>query len=111
MMWDDKFFDFGIFRYVGAFFNVVQAVLELLSSRDLPALACLVAGTIGAYTALCWCFRFSFLFSRELFVKQGSKGTSQSLGLNLIKIQCHNEAVYQYHVTFRYLQLFSSLFT
>nr|XP_020025402.1 piwi-like protein 2 isoform X2 [Castor canadensis] len=37
---------------------------------------------------------------KELFVKQGSKGTSQSLGLNLIKIQCHNEAVYQYHVTF-----------
>ncbi|XP_069341252.1 piwi-like protein 2 isoform X2 [Eulemur rufifrons] len=33
-------------------------------------------------------------------VKQGSKGTPQSLGLNLIKIQCHNEAVYQYHVTF-----------
>ncbi|EHB06014.1 Piwi-like protein 2 [Heterocephalus glaber] len=37
---------------------------------------------------------------REHFVKQGSKGTPQSLGLNLIKIQCHNEAVYQYHVTF-----------
>ncbi|KAB0348414.1 hypothetical protein FD754_013271 [Muntiacus muntjak] len=37
---------------------------------------------------------------RELFVKQGSKGTPQFLGLNLIKIQCHNEAVYQYHVTF-----------
>ncbi|XP_058406544.1 piwi-like protein 2 isoform X2 [Diceros bicornis minor] len=37
---------------------------------------------------------------KELFVKQGSKGTPQSLGLNLIKIQCHNEAVYQYHVTF-----------
>uniref|UniRef100_A0A8C5K1N6 Piwi-like RNA-mediated gene silencing 2 n=1 Tax=Jaculus jaculus TaxID=51337 RepID=A0A8C5K1N6_JACJA len=31
---------------------------------------------------------------------QGLKGTPQSLGLNLIKIQCHNEAVYQYHVTF-----------
>ncbi|KAI4589452.1 hypothetical protein MJG53_020476 [Ovis ammon polii x Ovis aries] len=45
-------------------------------------------------------FIFLFLFSRELFVKQGSKGTPQSLGLNLIKIQCHNEAVYQYHVTF-----------
>ncbi|XP_045391389.1 piwi-like protein 2 isoform X2 [Lemur catta] len=37
---------------------------------------------------------------KELLVKQGSKGTPQSLGLNLIKIQCHNEAVYQYHVTF-----------
>jgi len=50
-------------------------------------------------------FIFLFLFSRELFVKQGSKGTPQSLGLNLIKIQCHNEAVYQYHVTFRYSKL------
>ncbi|XP_032491291.1 piwi-like protein 2 isoform X1 [Phocoena sinus] len=37
---------------------------------------------------------------KEPFVKQGSKGTPQSLGLNLIKIQCRNEAVYQYHVTF-----------
>uniref|UniRef100_A0A2K6UAP2 Piwi-like protein 2 n=1 Tax=Saimiri boliviensis boliviensis TaxID=39432 RepID=A0A2K6UAP2_SAIBB len=37
---------------------------------------------------------------KELIVKQGSKGIPQSLGLNLIKIQCHNEAVYQYHVTF-----------
>ncbi|XP_023371345.1 piwi-like protein 2 isoform X2 [Otolemur garnettii] len=37
---------------------------------------------------------------KELLVKQGSKGTPQTLGLNLIKIQCHNEAVYQYHVTF-----------
>ncbi|XP_027630739.1 piwi-like protein 2 isoform X2 [Tupaia chinensis] len=37
---------------------------------------------------------------KELLMKQGSKGTPQSLGLNLIKIQCHNEAVYQYHVTF-----------
>ncbi|XP_034354797.1 piwi-like protein 2 [Arvicanthis niloticus] len=37
---------------------------------------------------------------KEILVKQGSKGTPQSLGLNLIKIQCHNEAVYQYHVTF-----------
>nr|XP_019569998.1 PREDICTED: piwi-like protein 2 [Rhinolophus sinicus] len=35
-----------------------------------------------------------------LLVKQGLKGVPQSLGLNLIKIQCHNEAVYQYHVTF-----------
>ncbi|KAI4542321.1 hypothetical protein MG293_007700 [Ovis ammon polii] len=40
------------------------------------------------------------VIDEELFVKQGSKGTPQSLGLNLIKIQCHNEAVYQYHVTF-----------
>ncbi|XP_077008856.1 piwi-like protein 2 isoform X3 [Tamandua tetradactyla] len=37
---------------------------------------------------------------KESLMKQGSKGTPQSLGLNLIKIQCHNEAVYQYHVTF-----------
>ncbi|XP_016067226.1 PREDICTED: piwi-like protein 2 isoform X1 [Miniopterus natalensis] len=37
---------------------------------------------------------------KEFFVKQGSKGIPQPLGLNLIKIQCHNEAVYQYHVTF-----------
>ncbi|XP_023390306.1 piwi-like protein 2 isoform X2 [Pteropus vampyrus] len=37
---------------------------------------------------------------KERLVKQGSKGIPQSLGLNLIKIQCHNEAVYQYHVTF-----------
>ncbi|XP_008061739.1 piwi-like protein 2 [Carlito syrichta] len=37
---------------------------------------------------------------KELLVKQGSKGTPQTLGLNLIKIQCQNEAVYQYHVTF-----------
>ncbi|KAM5229655.1 piwi-like protein 2 [Hipposideros larvatus] len=37
---------------------------------------------------------------KQLLVKQGSKGIPQSLGLNLIKIQCHNEAVYQYHVTF-----------
>lgn len=51
---------------------------------------------------------FSFC-SREILVKQGSKGTPQSLGLNLIKIQCHNEAVYQYHVTFRYVQLLFSL--
>nr|KAF6402043.1 piwi like RNA-mediated gene silencing 2 [Rousettus aegyptiacus] len=37
---------------------------------------------------------------KERLVKQGSKGIPQCLGLNLIKIQCHNEAVYQYHVTF-----------
>ncbi|XP_038602626.1 piwi-like protein 2 [Tachyglossus aculeatus] len=32
--------------------------------------------------------------------KHGCKGTSSPLGLNLIKIHCQNEAVYQYHVTF-----------
>nr|DBA30176.1 TPA: hypothetical protein GDO54_006191 [Pyxicephalus adspersus] len=32
--------------------------------------------------------------------KLGSKGTPTSLGINLIKIICNNEAVYQYHVTF-----------
>ncbi|KAG8574131.1 hypothetical protein GDO81_009061 [Engystomops pustulosus] len=37
---------------------------------------------------------------REPLVKQGSKGTATPLGLNLIKILCKNEAVYQYHVTF-----------
>ncbi|KAM3924689.1 LOW QUALITY PROTEIN: piwi-like protein 2 [Leptodactylus fuscus] len=37
---------------------------------------------------------------REPLIKQGSKGTSTPLGLNLIKIHCKNEAVYQYHVTF-----------
>ncbi|KAM8972425.1 piwi-like protein 2 [Pelodytes ibericus] len=37
---------------------------------------------------------------REPLAKQGSKGTSCPLGLNLIKIHCKNEAVYQYHVTF-----------
>ncbi|XP_073445031.1 piwi-like protein 2 isoform X2 [Dendrobates tinctorius] len=37
---------------------------------------------------------------REPLIKQGSKGTSTPLGLNLIKILCKNEAVYQYHVTF-----------
>lgn len=63
---------------------------------------------------LCFFSFFLYLFflsfcSREILVKQGSKGTPQSLGLNLIKIQCHNEAVYQYHVTFRYVQLFFSL--
>ncbi|CAO2591508.1 Piwi-like protein 2 [Lemmus lemmus] len=54
---------------------------------------------------LCFFLLSFFIFflsfcSREILVKQGSKGTPQSLGLNLIKIQCHNEAVYQYHVTF-----------
>ncbi|KAM4037637.1 piwi-like protein 2 [Anomaloglossus baeobatrachus] len=37
---------------------------------------------------------------REPLIKQGSKGTSTPLGLNLIRILCKNEAVYQYHVTF-----------
>ncbi|XP_036604040.1 piwi-like protein 2 [Trichosurus vulpecula] len=37
---------------------------------------------------------------KEPLVKQGSKGTPQPLGLNLVKIHCQNEAVYQYHVTF-----------
>lgn len=31
-----------------------------------------------------------------------AKGTALALGLNLVKIHCQNEAVYQYHVTFRY---------
>ncbi|XP_044863624.1 piwi-like protein 2 isoform X2 [Mauremys mutica] len=37
---------------------------------------------------------------KEPLMKQGSKGTPFPLGLNLIKIHCKNEAVYQYHVTF-----------
>ncbi|XP_077325966.1 piwi-like protein 2 isoform X2 [Lithobates pipiens] len=37
---------------------------------------------------------------REPLVKLGSKGTPTALGINLIKIICKNEAVYQYHVTF-----------
>ncbi|XP_075457581.1 piwi-like protein 2 isoform X3 [Ascaphus truei] len=37
---------------------------------------------------------------REPLIKQGTKGTPTALGLNLIKIHCKNEAVYQYHVTF-----------
>uniref|UniRef100_A0A8C3F399 Piwi-like protein 2 n=1 Tax=Chrysemys picta bellii TaxID=8478 RepID=A0A8C3F399_CHRPI len=41
----------------------------------------------------------SYLY-REPLMKQGSKGTPFPLGLNLIKIHCKNEAVYQYHVTF-----------
>ncbi|XP_056427047.1 piwi-like protein 2 isoform X2 [Hyla sarda] len=36
----------------------------------------------------------------EPLIKQGSKGTTTPLGINLIKIHCKNEAVYQYHVTF-----------
>ncbi|XP_074143603.1 piwi-like protein 2 isoform X2 [Sminthopsis crassicaudata] len=42
---------------------------------------------------------------KEPLVKQGSKGTPQPLGLNLVKIHCQNEAVYQYHVTFRVMKL------
>ncbi|XP_062995532.1 piwi-like protein 2 [Elgaria multicarinata webbii] len=37
---------------------------------------------------------------KELLMKQGSKGVSVPLAMNLIKIHCQNEAVYQYHVTF-----------
>ncbi|XP_067879457.1 piwi-like protein 2 isoform X1 [Heterodontus francisci] len=36
----------------------------------------------------------------EPVVKKGSSGTSIPLAVNLIKIHCRNEAVYQYHVTF-----------
>ncbi|ETE62666.1 Piwi-like protein 2, partial [Ophiophagus hannah] len=38
--------------------------------------------------------------SREPLKKQGSKGITIPLALNLIQIHCKNEAVYQYHVTF-----------
>ncbi|XP_028564520.2 piwi-like protein 2 isoform X4 [Podarcis muralis] len=37
---------------------------------------------------------------KEPLMKQGSKGVPVPLALNLIKIHCQNEAVYQYHVTF-----------
>ncbi|KAM4675853.1 piwi-like protein 2 [Discoglossus pictus] len=37
---------------------------------------------------------------KEPLLKQGCKGTPTPLALNLIKIHCKNEAVYQYHVTF-----------
>ncbi|XP_053125966.1 piwi-like protein 2 isoform X2 [Hemicordylus capensis] len=37
---------------------------------------------------------------KEPLMKQGSTGIPVSLALNLIKIHCQNEAVYQYHVTF-----------
>ncbi|XP_044516752.1 LOW QUALITY PROTEIN: piwi-like protein 2 [Gracilinanus agilis] len=43
---------------------------------------------------------FEQMEKKEPLVKQGSKGTPQPLGLNLVKIHCQNEAVYQYHVTF-----------
>lgn len=35
-------------------------------------------------------------------MKPVAKGTPLALGLNSVKIHCQNEAVYQYHVTFRY---------
>ncbi|XP_007440785.1 piwi-like protein 2, partial [Python bivittatus] len=41
------------------------------------------------------------LDKKEPFMKQGLKGISIPLALNLIQIHCKNEAVYQYHVTFR----------
>uniref|UniRef100_A0A8C5QET3 Piwi-like protein 2 n=1 Tax=Leptobrachium leishanense TaxID=445787 RepID=A0A8C5QET3_9ANUR len=37
---------------------------------------------------------------REPLPKQGCKGSPCPLALNLVKIHCKNEAVYQYHVTF-----------
>ncbi|XP_078522505.1 piwi-like protein 2 [Lissotriton helveticus] len=37
---------------------------------------------------------------KEPLLKQGFKGTPTPLGLNLIRINCQNEHVYQYHVTF-----------
>ncbi|KAJ7305189.1 hypothetical protein JRQ81_011096 [Phrynocephalus forsythii] len=37
---------------------------------------------------------------REPLLKLGSKGVMVPLALNIIKIRCQNEAVYQYHVTF-----------
>ncbi|XP_053575387.1 piwi-like protein 2 [Bombina bombina] len=40
------------------------------------------------------------ILANEPLIKQGSKGTSSALGLNLIRINCKNEAVYQYHVSF-----------
>uniref|UniRef100_A0A8D0LAJ9 Piwi-like protein 2 n=1 Tax=Sphenodon punctatus TaxID=8508 RepID=A0A8D0LAJ9_SPHPU len=39
-------------------------------------------------------------FHREPLIKQGNQGKATPLGLNLIKINCQNEAVYQYHVAF-----------
>ncbi|XP_014341914.2 piwi-like protein 2 [Latimeria chalumnae] len=37
---------------------------------------------------------------KEPLEKQGSKGIRSQVAVNLIKIHCQNEAVYQYHVTF-----------
>ncbi|XP_061449298.1 piwi-like protein 2 isoform X4 [Rhineura floridana] len=42
----------------------------------------------------------NLLEKKEPLMKQGSKGIPVPLALNLIKIHCQNEAVYQYHVTF-----------
>lgn len=39
---------------------------------------------------------------RALWTKPAPKGTALTVGLNSVKIHCQNEAVYQYHVTFRY---------
>uniref|UniRef100_A0A8D2Q4X5 Piwi-like protein 2 n=1 Tax=Varanus komodoensis TaxID=61221 RepID=A0A8D2Q4X5_VARKO len=44
--------------------------------------------------------RCYFILFRVPLIKQGSKGITVPLALNLIKIHCKNEAVYQYHVTF-----------
>ncbi|XP_060643492.2 piwi-like protein 2 [Anolis sagrei] len=38
---------------------------------------------------------------REPLMKQGTKGITAPLALNVVKIHCQNDAVYQYHVTFR----------
>ncbi|XP_042332400.1 piwi-like protein 2 [Sceloporus undulatus] len=40
------------------------------------------------------------LEKREPLLKQGTKGITVPLALNVIKIHCQNDAVYQYHVTF-----------
>ncbi|XP_054853826.1 piwi-like protein 2 [Eublepharis macularius] len=37
---------------------------------------------------------------KEPLMKQGSKGIPVPLAINVVKIHCQNEAVYQYHVTF-----------
>lgn len=34
-------------------------------------------------------------------MKLVGKGATVPVGLNFVKIHCQNEAVYQYHVTFR----------
>uniref|UniRef100_A0A8D2LAP3 Piwi like RNA-mediated gene silencing 2 n=1 Tax=Varanus komodoensis TaxID=61221 RepID=A0A8D2LAP3_VARKO len=54
----------------------------------------LIAVDIGAQE------KFYFILFRVPLIKQGSKGITVPLALNLIKIHCKNEAVYQYHVTF-----------
>ncbi|XP_015269670.1 PREDICTED: piwi-like protein 2 [Gekko japonicus] len=40
------------------------------------------------------------LARKEPLMKQGSKGIPVPLAMNVVKIHCQNEAVYQYHVTF-----------